>query len=636
MREALAEARLAASEGEVPIGAVVVYNGEIIARAHNRRENDSDPSAHAEFSTMLAAARHLGRWRLSGCTVYVTLEPCLMCAGLMVNARVDRCVYGAADPKGGALGTLYSVHADPRLNHAFAVTSGVLGDECAQELKSFFAARRKGAAGTEVSLEAGEADGPNSAGDVLPGDRAHAAAKDRAAAELLLGASSADIVRDAAAFTGRHFRTPALRVLLAVDSFKGSASSEQVEAWLSEGIRHVEPDAQITCVPVADGGEGTVAAVHAVCGGELRRVQVSGPFGSQHEAAYALFSVASAGLANQKGQTDSGSTDKGAGANLTAVIEMASAAGIDYSPCTHEAALAASTYGVGELILDAIEQGARKIYIGLGGSATTDGGTGMLQVLGASLTDAIGWPIASGLLGLRDVAHIDIAPVRRALSGVELFVLSDVTNPLVGARGAVRVFGPQKGLGSGMQDAERAAALSTCDSWMTAYGARLTAARDALDGTDLQVSAPGKRPKSLAGVPGAGAAGGLGAALLALGARLQSGIDTVLELAGFDEIASQADLVLTGEGSLDGQTAAGKAPTGVARRAKKVNPRVPVLAVCGGRADDVDATYDQGVDAVLPVLRKPMSLAEAMSVEETSQNLICAGETAARIARLAR
>ena len=138
MRLALEEARLAAAEGEVPIGAVVVYDDEVIARGHNRREVDEDPSAHAEFSAMTAAARALGRWRLTGCTVYVTLEPCLMCAGLMVNARIDRCVYGAPDPKGGALGTLYDVSHDERLNHEFAVTPGVLADECAELLRSFF------------------------------------------------------------------------------------------------------------------------------------------------------------------------------------------------------------------------------------------------------------------------------------------------------------------------------------------------------------------------------------------------------------------------------------------------------------------------------------------------------------------
>ena len=158
MRLALDEARAAADEGEVPIGAVVVCDGRVVARAHNRRELDEDPSAHAEFSAMVAASRELHRWRLTGCTVYVTLEPCLMCAGLMVNARIDRCVFGAPDPKGGALGTLYDVSHDSRLNHAFEVTSGVLADECGQVLRDFFRARRRkaGAPPTSAANEPAE------------------------------------------------------------------------------------------------------------------------------------------------------------------------------------------------------------------------------------------------------------------------------------------------------------------------------------------------------------------------------------------------------------------------------------------------------------------------------------------------
>ncbi len=142
MREAITEARRAALEGEVPIGAVVVCDGRVVARGRNRRELDHDPSAHAEFSALVDASRELGRWRLTGCTAYVTLEPCLMCAGLMVNARIDRCVYGAPDPKGGALGTLYDVSHDGRLNHEFEVDGGVLREECAQLLRDFFRDRR--------------------------------------------------------------------------------------------------------------------------------------------------------------------------------------------------------------------------------------------------------------------------------------------------------------------------------------------------------------------------------------------------------------------------------------------------------------------------------------------------------------
>lgn len=154
MRMALQEAACAAAEGEVPIGAVVVWqpydkgtrrptaDAQVIARAHNMREQLRDPSAHAEFLAMQQASKRLDAWRLADCTVYVTLEPCIMCAGLMHQARVSRCVYGAPDQKAGALGTLYSVHEDERLNHRFSVEAGVLGKECAQALRDFFASRR--------------------------------------------------------------------------------------------------------------------------------------------------------------------------------------------------------------------------------------------------------------------------------------------------------------------------------------------------------------------------------------------------------------------------------------------------------------------------------------------------------------
>ena len=580
MREALAEARLAAAEGEVPIGAVVVHEGAVIARAHNRRELDEDPSAHAEFSAMVAAAGVLGRWRLTGCTVYVTLEPCLMCAGLMVNARIDRCVYGAADPKGGAVGTLYNVNNDARLNHTFAVTSGMLANECTEELQAFFS-KLRGKRRPQTDKK------PPASTRTMPCD---------------------DIARAPSTAPG---------IVLAVDSFKGSATSREAETWLEEGIRRVRPDAYIARIPIADGGEGTLEAIRAVRGGELRTYEICGAMSKPVAANYLLSAE----------NEPSGSSFRSA-----AVIEMAQAAGIDQSPCTHESALAATTFGVGELIRNAIAHGARTIYVGLGGSATSDGGAGMLQALGARSLDATGKPVLPGLRGLRDIASIDLAPARRALGGIKLIALTDVTSPLVGPRGAVRVFGPQKGLGSDLPKAEREAALATCDSWMSAYAARLTAARDALDGTSLQVASPGKRPKSLAGVPGAGAAGGLGAAFLALGARLTSGIETILDLANFNEAARGADLVITGEGSLDSQTADGKAPAGIARQTKAANPHALVIAVCGSRADDLSTVYENGIDIALPILREPIDLKQALTPEETRANLICAGETAARIA----
>ena len=582
MREALAEARAAAAVGEVPIGAVVVRDGEIVARAHNRRELDQDPSAHAEFAALCAAAQALGRWRLSDCTVYVTLEPCCMCAGLMVNARVGRCVYGASDAKAGASGSLYDLNADSRLNHRFHVTAGVLADECRAVLSNYFAGLR-GADGVGCGCGAN-----------LEAHVAHAEAL----------ADGEDLAGETLDF-GPACRRPR-RVLLAIDSFKGSVSSAQAEAAVAGGVRRVWPDAQVSALPLADGGEGTLDAV-AACGGEIVTCEVAGPLGK---------CVAARMLVD--------------GEHESAVIEMAEAAGIGYSPCTESAALAATTYGVGELMLRAVRAGARTLYIGLGGSATNDGGAGMLQALGARLVDDRGCDIAPGLAGLEHVASIDLAPALRALNGARVVVLSDVENPLVGRRGALAVFGGQKGLPT--DDVE---ALGGYDSWMVGYGRLLdTAIAEARAQGLLRVPEGARTFGSVLGVPGAGAAGGLGAALLALGAELHSGVETVLDLIGFDERVRDVDLVITGEGNMDEQSAAGKAPVGVARRAKRYGK--PVVAVVGGRADNLDAVYEQGVDLVLTICRKPMGLELALDPQEAITNLICAGESAARSYDLAR
>lgn len=580
MREALAEARAAAAVGEVPIGAVVVRAGEIVARTHNRRELDQDPSAHAEFSALCAAAQSLGRWRLSDCTVYVTLEPCCMCAGLMVNARVGRCVYGAADAKAGALGSLYDLNADSRLNHRFNVRAGVLAGECSEVLSSYFAGLR-GVDGVGCGLN-------------LEAHAAHA--------EALTGVGD---LADKTFNYGPVQRRPR-RVLLAIDSFKGSVSSTQAEKAVAEGVRRVWPDAEVRALPLADGGEGTLDAV-AACGGEVVACEVAGPLGNRVSARMLVD-----------------------GEHESVVIEMAEAAGIGYSPCTEPAALAATTYGVGELMLRAVRAGAKTIYIGLGGSATNDGGAGMLQALGAHLVDECGCNIVPGLAGLEHVVSIDLAPALRALNGARVVVLSDVENPLVGRRGALAVFGGQKGLPAG--DAE---VLRRYDSWMVGYGRLLDAAITGARAQGLlRVPEGAQTFGSVLGVPGAGAAGGLGAALLALGAELRSGVETVLDLIGFDERVRDVDLVITGEGNMDEQSAAGKAPVGVARRAKRYGK--PVVAVVGGRADNLDAVYGQGVDLALPVCRRPMPLDQALDPQEATTNLICAGESVARAYDLGR
>lgn len=580
MREALAEARAAAVVGEVPIGAVVVRDGEIVARAHNRRELDQNPSAHAEFAALCAAAQSLGRWRLSDCTVYVTLEPCCMCAGLMVNARVGRCVYGAADAKAGALGSLYDLNADSRLNHRFNVTAGVLADECRAVLSGYFAGLR-GVDGIGCGLN-------------LEAHAAHA--------EALAGVG--DLADETVDF-GSVQRRPR-RVLLAIDSFKGSVSSSQAESAVAGGVRRVWPDAQVSALPLADGGEGTLDAV-AACGGEIVTCEVAGPLGKRVTARMLVD-----------------------GEHESAVIEMAEAAGIGYSPCTESAALAATTYGVGELMLRAVHTGAKTLYIGLGGSATNDGGAGMLQALGARLVDECGCNIAPGLAGLEQMASVDLAPALQALDDARIVVLSDVENPLVGRRGALAVFGGQKGLPT--DDVE---ALGRYDVWMVGYGRLLdTAIAEARAQELLRVPEGARTFGSVLGVPGAGAAGGLGAALLALGAELRSGVETVLDLIGFDEHVRDVDLVITGEGNMDEQSAAGKAPVGVARRAKRYGK--PVVAVVGGRADNLDAVYERGIDLVLPVCRKPMGLEQALDPQDAEANLICAGEATAQAYDLGR
>ena len=462
------------------------------------------------------------------------------------------------------------------------MTAGVLADECRELLSSYFGGLR-GAGGADCGC-----------GADLEAHAAHAAA--------LAGAEEdAGVAVD----FGAACRRPR-RVLLAIDSFKGSVSSAQAEAAVAEGVRHVWPDAELSALPLADGGEGTLDAI-AVRGGELSTCEVAGPLGDR---------VAARMLVDVERES--------------AVIEMAEAAGIGYSPCAELSALAATTYGVGELILRAVRMGAKTLYIGLGGSATNDGGAGMLQALGTRVVDDRGCDVAPGLAGLEHVASIDLAPALRALNGARVVVLSDVENPLVGRRGALAVFGGQKGL-----PADDVEVLRRYDGWMVGYGRLLDAAIFEARAQGLLRTPENARTfGSVLGVPGAGAAGGLGAALLALGAELRSGVETVLDLIGFDERVRDVDLVITGEGNMDEQSAAGKAPVGVARRAKRCGK--PVIAVVGGRADNLDAVCVRGIDLVLPICRKPMDLEQALDPQEATTNLICAGESAAQAYDLAR
>ncbi|MGW4026396.1 glycerate kinase [Streptomyces sp. NPDC005009] len=335
-----------------------------------------------------------------------------------------------------------------------------------------------------------------------------------------------------AAGSGTRTTRSAQRVLVAADKFKGSLTAVEVAERVTAGLRRVVPDLEVEALPVADGGDGTVAAAVAA-GFERREVRVTGPLGDEVTAAYAL-------------------------RDGTAVVEMAEASGLQRLPAGVFAPLTASTHGSGELLRAALDAGARSIVFGVGGSATTDGGAGMLSALGARFVTAGGEPVAQGGGGLAELASADLSGLDPRLASVEFVLASDVDNPLTGPKGAPAVYGPQKG--ASPEDVE------TLDAALAHFAKVL---EDAI----------GPKAAEYAASPGAGAAGGIGYGALLLGAAFRPGIEVMLDVLGFAPALERADLVITGEGSLDEQTLHGKAPAGVAAAARAAGKEV--VAVCG-------------------------------------------------------
>ncbi|MFY4720612.1 glycerate kinase [Streptomyces sp. LaBMicrA B280] len=342
------------------------------------------------------------------------------------------------------------------------------------------------------------------------------------------------------------------RVLIAADKFKGSLTAVQVAERVTAGLRRVVPDLVVEALPVADGGDGTVAAAVAA-GFERHEVRVSGPLGETVTAAFAL----------REG---------------TAVVEMAEASGLHRLPAGVFAPLTASTYGSGELLRAALDAGAETIVFGVGGSATTDGGAGMLAALGARFLGADGEPVPPGGGALAGLARADLSGLDPRLSSVSLVLASDVDNPLTGPKGAPAVYGPQKGASP---DDVRA-----LDAALGHYVAVLEASA-------------GARAVEYAAAPGAGAAGGIGYGALLLGARFRPGIEIMLDVLGFAPALSRASLVITGEGSLDEQTLHGKAPAGVAAAARAAGKEV--VAVCGRLALAEAALRSAGISRAYPL-----------------------------------
>lgn len=339
-----------------------------------------------------------------------------------------------------------------------------------------------------------------------------------------------------------------VRVLAAVDKFKGTLTAAQVAEHLAAGIRAVRPDAEVHALPIADGGEGTVEAALAA-GYERVTVTVTGPTGQPVEADFAIRESES-----------------------IAVIEMASASGLGVLPGGTKAPLLADSRGTGDLIAAALDRGCRTVVLGIGGSAGTDGGAGMLQALGAHVLDADGRPVGPGGAALASASSVDLTDLDARIDGVEVILASDVDNPLTGSHGAAAVYGPQKGATPGDVD--------SLDAAMAHWATLLEQARggDAVGASER---------------PGAGAAGGVGfGASVGLRARFRPGVDEVLDLVGFDAALDGVDLVITGEGSLDAQSLHGKAPVGVARRAGDV----PVVAVAGVVAVSPDELAAAGID----------------------------------------
>jgi len=370
-----------------------------------------------------------------------------------------------------------------------------------------------------------------------------------------------------------------MKIIFAIDSFKGSLSSIEAGNAAAEGARRVFPDAECVVRPLADGGEGTVEALAAGLGGELRRVQVTGPAEKPTLATYGVVGT-------------------------MAIMEMAQASGITLVSGADKNPLRTTTFGVGEMIKDAIAHGCRRFVVGIGGSATNDGGAGMLQALGFGLLDRDGNDIPRGGGGLASLDRIERGAAMPELKECTFRIACDVTNPLCGEKGASAVFGPQKGATPEM--------VATLDAALAHFA-------DVARGDPC--------------FPGAGAAGGLGFAFREfLGGELKSGVEIVLEETRFDDAVRDADIVVTGEGRLDAQTVMGKAPIGVARAAKRFGKKV--IAFSGCVTPDAGAVNAHGIDAFFPILRQVVPLEEAIEKGNAAANLAATAEQVFRCFRL--
>ncbi|PQV86744.1 glycerate kinase [Cronobacter sakazakii] len=375
------------------------------------------------------------------------------------------------------------------------------------------------------------------------------------------------------------------KIVIAPDSFKESLSAMDVAKAIEAGFREIYPQAHYVCVPMADGGEGTVEAMVAATGGQIITTPVTAPLGNKVDGFFGLL-----------------------GDGETAVVEMAAASGLHLVPTAQRDPRITTSYGTGELILAALERGVKAIVIGIGGSATNDGGAGMMQALGARFLDGEGCELAPGGAALARLERLDLSALDPRLAQVSVTAACDVDNPLCGEKGASAVFGPQKGATPAM--------VSELDAALRRFGEQLEAATG----------------KAIISAPGAGAAGGMGAALLGmLNAELRPGIEIVIESLGLAQAVRDADLVITGEGRLDSQSIHGKTPVGVARVAKQFQR--PVVAIAGSLTPDYQIVHEHGIDAAFSVIDRIVTLQEAL--DDAERNLRVTARNVAALWHLA-
>lgn len=364
-------------------------------------------------------------------------------------------------------------------------------------------------------------------------------------------------------------------IVIAIDSFKGSLSSIQAGNIVFNATKKIFPQSNIKIFPLADGGEGTVDALTEGLHGKIISSYVTGPLGDKIQSRYGYLAQ-----------------------DNIAIIEMADTAGLTLVPENKRNPLFTTTYGLGELILDAIHNGCRKFIIGIGGSATNDCGLGMLSALGIKFFNKNHQAV--GILGkdLQDIAFIDTSTLNPFIKECSFSIACDVTNPLYGKNGCSHIYAPQKGATPDI--------VNQMDNNIKNF-ADLIKKQLGLTGANLA---------------GAGAAGGLGFAFHTfLKAQLIPGIELILNTLHIQEFLKNADLLITGEGKIDLQTSMGKAPVGIAKLAKQLNPQIKVIAICGCATNSASSVNSQGIDAYFPIIQAPISLQKAMQTDIASNNL---------------